>query len=285
MKKVRSMLREDLNRSENFRVSDLKSNPLFPVSDGRPFCNTAVILDTTIPPRDDDMAVRLHLQESNHAAKAKLIYSREYVGEDDAADIVNTFQQVLSEVIKKPAALYSELQVLHPSSSRKLFEWNAMAPASVNRCVGELFEEQANHTSTNTAIQASDASFTYAELESASRKLALALQAKSIGPEDVVLLCFPKSAWAVVAMMAVVRAGATMLFFDVSHPVARLQEIQSQVQAKIMLTAPQYVDLWDWTDAEVLAVNSGLVDSLPDNSLLASAIRPNNALYIIYTSG
>lgn len=285
VKTVRSMLREDLTQSENFRVSDLNSNPLFGVLNGRPFCNTAVIFDATIPPGEDDMAVRLYLHEPNHAAEAKLIYSRACLGDDDAADIVNTFQQVLSEVITKPAALYSELQVLHSNGSRKLFEWNAVPPTSVDRCVGELFEEQANHTSTNMAIQASDASFTYAELESASRKLARALQAKSIGPEDVVLLCFPKSAWAVVAMMAVVRAGATMLFFDVSHPMARLQEIQNQVQSKVMLTAPQCADVWHWTGAEVLAVDSVLMDSLPDNSLLTSTVRPNNLLYIIYTSG
>ncbi|PZD41186.1 EntF, Non-ribosomal peptide synthetase modules protein [Pyrenophora tritici-repentis] len=282
---VRSKLRAGLTQSENFRVSDLNSNSGFLELNGRPYCNTAVTFNTTSPPDDDDMAICLHLHESNHATEAKLIYSRTFLEEDHAADIVSTFQQVLSEVMTKPTAIYSELQVLHPISSRKLFEWNAVAPASVDRCVGELFEDQANHASTNMAIHASDASFTYAELESASRKLALVLQAKSVGPEDVVLLSFPKSAWALVAMMAAVRAGATMLFFDVSHPMARLQEIQNQVQARIMLTAPQYADAWDWTGAEVLAVDSGLIDSLPDMSLPTSAVRPNNSLYIIYTSG
>ncbi|KAI0612957.1 HC-toxin synthetase [Pyrenophora tritici-repentis] len=282
---VRSKLRAGLTQSENFRVSDLNSNSGFLELNGRPYCNTAVTFNTTSPPDDDDMAICLHLHESNHATEAKLIYSRTFLEEDHAADIVSTFQQVLSEVMTKPTAIYSELQVLHPISSMKLFEWNAVAPASVDRCVGELFEDQANHASTNMAIHASDASFTYAELESASRKLALVLQAKSVGPEDVVLLSFPKSAWALVAMMAAVRAGATMLFFDVSHPMARLQEIQNQVQARIMLTAPQYADAWDWTGAEVLAVDSGLIDSLPDMSLPTSAVRPNNSLYIIYTSG
>ena len=282
---VRNVLRKDLAQSENFTFSGLNNNPSFQSLDGEAFCNTAVSFDTTITPEDDDMAVHLNFLESNDAAEAKLTYSRAYMGEDEAADVVNTFQQALSEVITKPTTLYSEIQTLHPNSSRKLFEWNTVAPASVDRCVGELFEEQASHTSTNMAIHASDASFTYAELESASRKLALALQAKSVGPEDVVLLCFPKSAWAVVAMMAVVRAGATMLFFDVSHPVGRLEEIQSQVQARIMLTAPQYADMWAWTGADVLAVDPNLMDSLPESSLLASTVRPDNSLYIIYTSG
>ena len=85
--------------------------------------------------------------------------------------------------------------------------------------------------------------------------------------------------------MAVVRAGATMLFFDVTHPMARLQEIQSEVQAKIMLTAPQYADMWDWTGAEVLAVHSGLVDGLSLESQVISNVQPSNSLYIIYTSG
>ena len=276
---IRNILREGLARSENYQEVGFYNSPLFHGLDTRPFCNTAVILDTTVQSGSDTTSLRLHVDE------ARLTYSTAFLEEEDAADVVNTFQHILGEVIQRPTAVYSEIQVLHPDSSRKLFQRNDVAPTSVDRCVGELFEEQAGHTSANVAIQASDASFTYEQLERATRKLALALQARSVGPEDVVLLCFPKSAWAVVAMMAVVRAGATMLFFDVTHPMARLQEIQSEVQAKIMLTAPQYADMWDWTGAEVLAVHSGLVDGLSLESQVISNVQPSNSLYIIYTSG
>ncbi|KAH5402212.1 hypothetical protein HBI32_167770 [Parastagonospora nodorum] len=285
VKTIRRRLEEDMRQSEDFQVPELINDTMIMGAGGDPFCNTAIIFDTASPAEDDDVAVRLHLHEHTHSIEAKLVFSRTFLGEDDAADIVNTFQQILGEVASKPTALNSELQLIHPISSRKLFEWNSMVPSSVDLCVGEVFEEQAYNTSTNMAIHASDESFTYAELERASRKLAIALQAKFVGPEDVVLLCFPKSAWAVVAMMAVVRAGATMLFFDVSHPIARLQEIQNQVQAKIMLTAPQYADMWDWSGTEVIPVNSALLDRLEDYSLLTSTVKPNNSLYIIYTSG
>jgi non-ribosomal peptide synthetase component F len=285
VKTIRRRLEEDMSKSENFQVPELVGDAMIMGAGGDPFCNTAVLFDTASPAEDDDIAVGLHLHEHSHSTEAKLVFSRTFLGDDDAADIVNMFQQILGEVAAKPTALNSELQLIHPLSSRKLFEWNSMVPFCVDLCVGKVFEEQAHNTSTNMAIHASDESFTYAELERASRKLAIALQAKSVGPEDVVLLCFPKSAWAVVAMMAVVRAGATMLFFDVSHPIARLQEIQNQVQAKIMLTVPQYVDLWDWSGTEVIPVNSALVDSLEDYSLLTSTVKPNNSLYIIYTSG
>jgi hypothetical protein len=282
---IRNILGEGLARSENYQEVGFYNSPLFHGLDTRPFCNTAVILNATIPSGSDTTPLRLHIPDTEHAAEARLIYSNAFLEEDDAADVVNTFQQVLGEVIKNPTAVYSGIQVLHPDSSRKLFQWNDVAPTSVDRCVGELFEEQAGRTPANIAIQANDARFTYEELESTSRKLALALQTRSVGPEDVVLLCFPKSAWAVVAMIAVVRAGATMLFFDVTHPMARLQEIQSEVQAKIMLTAPQYADMWDWTGAEVLAVHSDSVDCLPLESQLILDVRPSNSLYLIYTSG
>lgn len=285
LRAIRNILGEGLARSENYQEEGFYNSSLFQGLDTRPFCNTAVVLNTAISPGNDTTSLRLHIPDTENAAEAQLIYSNALLEEDDAADVINTFQQVLGEVITRPAALYTEIQVLHPVSARKLFQWNDVAPTSVDRCVGELFEEQAGHTSANIAIQASDASFTYEELESTSRKLALALQKRSVGPEDVVLLSFPKSAWAVVAMMAVIRAGATLLFLDVTHPISRLQEIQSEVQAKIMLTAPQYADMWDWTGAEVLAVNSGLVNSLPQESPLISNVRPSNSLYIIYTSG
>ena len=255
-------------------------------ADGRPFCNTAIYFDSETTVKEDfiDLSLRVHRADSK--PEVTFSYATSCLEATQAEDIAATFLQLLSEISLKPKSSVSELVLVHPSSLKRLFRWNGDYPQAVDRCVGDVFQEQVALRPDNMAVHSSDASFTYHELDLFTSKVAAQLQARGVGPEVVVLLCFPKSAWAVVAMIAVVRAGGTMLFFDASHPLARLQEIQSQVTSKIMLTAPEYAEMWAWTDAEVLIIDRPSMEQLSSPRTLArSNVSPSNMLYIIYTSG
>ncbi|XP_044721303.1 AMP-binding enzyme domain-containing protein [Hirsutella rhossiliensis] len=283
---ISQMLQRDLFRSDSFRVSRISAVPTFRKSDDRPFCNTALSIASCLTPPDRGIDVQIAFEVTPKQLCARLMYSGEILDEAQAVDIALAFQHTLSVLISSPATSCSDLNLVHPQSLVRLFSWNASVPESVDRCVGELFQEQASSRPNDMAVHASDAAFTYAELAVMTEVLASDLQSRGIGPETVVLLCFPKSVWAVVAMMAVVRAGAAVLFLDSSHPTARLQEIQSQVKAPMLLTAPQYADMWHWTAAEVLVVNQALLDSLPrPREPVSSAVTPSSMLYIIFTSG
>ena len=202
-----------------------------------------------------------------------------------AQDIAATFQQILSQLLRGVGKTVADINLLHPSSEQRIFDWNASYPEPVDKVVDELFQVQVKTRPQNMAVYSSDDSFTYEELDTLSNKLAQYLQTKGIGPEVVVLLSFPKSAWAVVAMIAVIKAGGTMLFFDASHPKARLEEIQNQVKSTVMLTASQYADLWEWTGAHVFIVDRTSLESLSSTAVPPSNVKPSNMLYIIYTSG
>jgi amino acid adenylation domain-containing protein len=218
--------------------------------------------------------------------EAFLSYSGSRLSDAHAVNVAATFSQVLSEILADPSRSFAEIELVHLKALEQLFGWNSDYPQPVNECVGTLFQGQVHAHPTKLAVQSSDDSFTYEELAALSTRLARHLQMRGIGPEVIVLLCFPKSAWAVVAMMAVVQAGGTILFLDASHPTARLQEIQSQVNSKLILSAPQYADMWGWTGAEVFAVDRASVTGLPLNKdVPASKVTPSNTLYVIFTSG
>jgi amino acid adenylation domain-containing protein len=199
--------------------------------------------------------------------QASMTHSELRFEKSQAQGIAATFQQILSELLKGDVKSV------------------ANCPAPVDKVVDELFQIQVNARPQSMAVHSSDDSFSYEELDVLSTKLASYLRSKGVGPEIIVLLSFPKSAWAVIGMIAVIKAGGTMLFFDASHPKARLEEIQSQVKSNIMLTAPQYADLWEWTGADVFVVDRTSLDTLPTTTSTPSVVKPNNMLYIIYTSG
>ncbi|ETN41090.1 uncharacterized protein HMPREF1541_03025 [Cyphellophora europaea CBS 101466] len=280
------MVQTELFGSDRYQTNEITSVPLFWTADGRPFCNTALSLGLRSAPLHDAIDIAVDFEITPQQVTARLSYSRQCLDESQAADLAATFSEVLNSSLENPNTTYSELSLVHQSSLTRLFTWNQSVPASIDKCVGDLFYEQSQERPGNIAVHSSDAQLSYTELEVATNKLAHALQARGVGPETIVLLCFPKSAWAVVAMIAVIRAGGTMLFFDASHPTARLQEIQAQVQSKIMLTCSQYEEMWDWTGAEVLIVDQSSVDALPSpTTTVTTSVTPSNMLYIIFTSG
>ena len=213
-------------------------------------------------------------------------YSNLRLNEVQAENVASTYSHIISEILQDPSRSISDIPLVGTEQLSRLLEWNAECPTYMEECVGTLFRKQVEMYPSNHAVHASDDTFTYKELDELTTRLASYLRSRGVGPETIVLFCFDKSAWAVVAMVAVVKAGGAILHFDPSHPLSRLQEIQSQAKANFMLTAPQYNDRWGWTGAEVLTVSRASISELPPaTEVLPSGVQPENMLYVIFTSG
>ncbi|KAL7941558.1 non-ribosomal peptide synthetase [Trichoderma barbatum] len=130
--------------------------------------------------------------------------------------------------------------------------FNPEVPEIVDLCIHQMFENQALRRPSDLAICAWDKSFTYRELSRASNRLAHHLLNKlSIQKEDLVHVCFEKSAWFIVAIIAINKAGAAWVPLDPSHPEQRLKQVVSQTRAKVALASSTYSSLC-----------AGLVDSV-----------------------
>ncbi|GAA2382290.1 hypothetical protein GCM10010420_00180 [Streptomyces glaucosporus] len=86
-----------------------------------------------------------------------------------------------------------------------------------------LFEEQAARTPGAPALESADARLTYGELNTAANRLAHHLAARGVGPESVVALVLPRSADLIVALLAVLKAGAAYLPVDTAYPAERIE--------------------------------------------------------------
>ncbi|EEP79615.1 hypothetical protein UREG_04461 [Uncinocarpus reesii 1704] len=253
-------------------------------------CNTSVCFignARKISDSEEELDISLHVTEEDEQLGISICYNTSYLSQKYAKIVSETFGHLLAEVSRHPSRELSDINLVHPQILNQMKDWTKNAPLSEDRCIGPLFEKMARERPAYTAIQTSEVSLTYQELDGLSSRLALHLQAMGVGPELAVMLCFPKSAWAVVAMVAVIRAGGVMLCLDPSHPKARHQEIQHQVKSRWILTTPGFSDRWSWSDAAVLSIDRAFVESLPLQSeeRIISDITPSNALYMIFTSG
>jgi non-ribosomal peptide synthetase component F len=104
--------------------------------------------------------------------------------------------------------------------------------------------------------------------------------------ETFVPTCFDKSAWAIVAMLSVLRAGAAAVPLDATHPKSALELRVQDTNAKIVLASPSRAHLFANMGVHVISVGKEFLDQLPsENGPFRSVVGPSNPAFVIYTSG
>ena len=142
---------------------------------------------------------------------------------------------------------------------------NRTAAAVPEACLHELFEAQADRTPDAVAVRCGGRSLTYAELDRRANGLARRLIQRGAGPGVLVGVCLPRSADAVVALLAVLKAGSGYLPLDPAYPPRRLQYMTADSGAALLLTEVE--------------------DEPGSRERQARRARPGDVAYVIYTSG
>ena len=146
-----------------------------------------------------------------------------------------------------------------------------------------LFAEHVARCPEAVAISCGERSWTYREVEEASNRLAHLLAAHGVGPGRCVALLLERSAEAVVAMLAVLKAGAAYLAIDPVLPAARMEFMIADAAPIAAITTAGLRSRLDGSDLAVIDIDDPAVDTQPSTALPAPAA--DDLAYIIYTSG
>lgn len=189
---------------------------------------------------------------------------------------------------------------------RVLVDWNDTALPVPDQPLPELFEAQVRQNPDATAVVfrgtapgggiGTESVLSFAEVNTRANRLARYLVRHGAGPERVVALALPRSAEMVVAILAVLKAGAVYLPVDPTLPADRIEFVLADAGAGVVVTTAET------GIADPAAGRSGidrLVLDHPDteSALLRCAdsdlsdadrvgpLRTGNTAYVIYTSG
>jgi amino acid adenylation domain-containing protein/non-ribosomal peptide synthase protein (TIGR01720 family) len=146
----------------------------------------------------------------------------------------------------------------------------------------ELFDAQVRRRGDAVALVLGSESLTYAELDARSAALAGELRRRGAGPEAVVGLMLPRTLDAVVAQVAVLRAGAAYLPVDPDYPAGRIAYLLSDARPAVLVTTGELLAELPADVPGVLLVEDVAWDAAP-GPLPYPDVR--NPAYVIYTSG
>lgn len=190
----------------------------------------------------------------------------------------------------KPAFPFPSLKDKQQITNRDLeqiWSWNANLPTTDHRLVQQLIAQHVQDSPDSQALQSWDGSLTYRELDTFSTSLAGALQERGIGPGACVPLLFPKSMWTTVAFLGVIKAGGAAVLLGTNQPADRMRQICHQVEAKLVLSAPETAALANDIAEDVLVVDSDLVEETRYRTRFEhpTTLKPDDAVVVTFTSG
>ncbi|CAL9567060.1 amino acid adenylation domain-containing protein [Streptomyces sp. enrichment culture] len=110
------------------------------------------------------------------------------------------------------------------------------------RTVPELFAEQVRLRPDAVAVAGDDERLTYAALDAEADRLARLLAERGVGPESRVLLLMPRSPRVVVAMLAVLKAGAAYVPVHAAFPADRVAWLLEDTAAAAVVADTSMLD-------------------------------------------
>lgn len=258
----------------------VKSNQRTPQQENLAFIENGPYYDPTEYP------IGINIEVSDNVVALSLEYWTDYISDAHAQNVTSTFSHCLENILQHSNKTLGELTRASPKHIQQILEWNKASPEVIHDCLHNVFLEQVRLQPNAPAICSYDGNFTYAELDSYSDRLAHYLLGLGIGPEVYVPCCFDKSSFAVVAMMAVLKAGGACVALDANHPKEALKMKVIDTGASVVLTTARRAELFEDYVPNVVCVSKGLFSQIPIfTKSVTSSVQPENPAFVIFTSG
>jgi amino acid adenylation domain-containing protein/non-ribosomal peptide synthase protein (TIGR01720 family) len=201
--------------------------------------------------------------------------------------LIRRFIRVLVVMTTDPGRRLASIDLLDEAEHARLDGWGNRAvltrPAPAPVSIPALFAAQVARAPEAVALTVGELSMTYRELDEASNRLAHSLIERGVDPGQRVALLLPRSADAIVAIFAVLKAGATYVPIDPAVPAARSQHVIADAAPVAAITIAELRSRLDRHDLVVIDVADPAIASHPSTALPTPA--PDDIAYLIYTSG
>ncbi|MFB7669743.1 amino acid adenylation domain-containing protein, partial [Kitasatospora sp. NPDC056138] len=196
--------------------------------------------------------------------------------------------RLLKAIAADPSRPIGFLDVLTPGEAAQLQDWASAPSAGIGAAtLPELFQARVQATPDATALEAGDATWTYAELNARANRIAHWLVSRGIGTEQLVGVALPRRIEQLAVILGIAKAGAGYLPIDPDYPADRIAYMLADAAPALLLTTGELAqELPGGLDVDELAeVWDGQPVTDPTDADRIAPLTAANTAYTIYTSG
>ena len=223
---------------------------------------------------------------------ASIEYATDMFDRSTATRLAEYLVNLLAGAVADPEVPVSRLELRSVAEQELVRSWNATDQEVPELTLPALFAEQVRRTPELAAVTYGEDVLSYRQLDARANRLGRHLVRLGAGPETVVALAMERSAEMIVALWAVVKAGAAYLPIDPDYPADRIAVMLDDAAPVAVLTtgpmsarvpAGHPVVLLD--DAALALELAELSPADLSDDERRRPLRPGHPLYVIYTSG
>ena len=164
----------------------------------------------------------LQMSEESGALVCWFEYNTDLFEQSSILRMGRHFEVLLEGIAANADRRLSELPLLTEEESNQFVQWNSTeAKFRTDRCLHDLFTEQAHGTPDKPAVFAAGHKLTFAQVDSAANQLARFLRREGVGPRCAVV-CLERSLEAAIALLGVLKAGGAFVPIDPAYPPQRV---------------------------------------------------------------
>ncbi|MEW1658553.1 amino acid adenylation domain-containing protein [Streptomyces sp. NPDC093707] len=274
---------------------DLSRNPLFdvlfqlhPDQPAQLRMDGVAVEPVEVDNRTAKFDLSLALTECPDGLEATVDYSTDLFDRATVERLADHYVRLLAGAADDPARPVSGLELLGEEERHQVLRAHTVtADFPRDRLVHELVEAQVRRRPDARALSFGGRHLTYRELNAEANRLARVLRERGVRPGRTVAVVLEPSPEAVVAVLAVLKAGGGYVPVDPGHPAERIALVCSDSRAQLALTQQSRtgtppglagVPVLD-LDGERVVIAAAAADDLPPLAV------PDDLAYAIYTSG
>jgi len=230
----------------------------------------------------------MSIVETGEALAGTIEYSVDLYEAETIRRMIGHFKEIMSSVVEDPDQSIGRLGMLSKQELEQIRGWNeTRREYERGRSIPEQFEQQVKSRGSAVAVEYDGEKVSYEQLNRRANQLGRYLRALGVGPEVRVGICLERSVEAVVALLAVLKAGGVHTPLDPSYPKERLEFMIEDSKAPVLLTQQKLAEgVGGVQGLRIIKLDSEWGEiACEGEENFGSGVTPDSAAYVIYTSG
>ncbi|SHE59542.1 non-ribosomal peptide synthase domain TIGR01720/amino acid adenylation domain-containing protein [Seinonella peptonophila] len=230
--------------------------------------------------------VTLFVTETDAGLELVLEYNRDLFDVETMDRFLLHFEQIMQIMINQPKQRIDRCSLLLAEERALISQWNrseTIAEMSYSS-IHQWIEAQVEKAPMQIAVRDRHHAYTFQQLNERANRLARYLRQLGVCEETFVGICLTRSVEMIVAMLAVLKAGAAYVPLDPQYPAKRITYMTKDAELKVVLTEQSCLQNLPSELTFVCLEDKENWQTLPKGNLDIPT-KKEQLSYLIYTSG
>ncbi|MFS0655873.1 amino acid adenylation domain-containing protein [Bacillus sp. 179-C3.3 HS] len=239
---------------------------------------------------DNDTAkfdLSLFVFEGAEGLQLSLEYHADLFHDETMDRFLRYYEHLLESICENPTQPIRQMNFLPEMEKHQLlYEWSGKSEKPTGSLlITERFEEQVRKAPHAIALEFQGEQWTYRDVQEKVDRLAAYLQQRGVVPHEPVGLLIDRTPEMILGVLAIIKAGGAYVPIDPEYPDARIEYMLKDTGIKMLLTKNEWLKKVSISQTELICLDPGYEEFLPDAEVTPPALYPEGLAYINYTSG